>query len=90
MLEGELRAALARLDALRERATELKREVLPLAEAASTSALRSYAVGTVDLTAVLDAQDDLFQVQLRLARLVADYGARRAALGALLGEEWYR
>ena len=89
-LEGELRGQMARLDALRQRVAEVTGQVLPLAEAASSSALGTYGVGALDLTAVLDAQDDLFRVQLRLARLVADYGAQRAALSALLGEEWYR
>ena len=64
--------------------------MLPLAAAASQSALSAYATGATDLSAVLDVQDDLFQARLRLARLVMDYGAERAALAALLGEEWYR
>ncbi len=89
-LEGELRDQVAQLEATRRRIAELRDQVLPLAAAASASALRSYAAGAVELTAVLDAQDDLFQVQLELARLLANYGARRAALSGLLGEEWYR
>lgn len=89
-LESELRARLARLEAVRARIGELHEEVLPLAEAASASALASYSVGMVDLTMVLDAQDDLFQARLDLARLIAAYGAEGAALSALLGEEWYR
>lgn len=89
-LEAELRDRLARLSALRGRTRELRQQVLPLAEAASASALASYSVGKIDLTTVLDAQDDLFGAQLDLARLIADYAAQRAALNALLGEEWYR
>jgi outer membrane protein TolC len=89
-LEGELRGRMARLGALRGRVADVAGQVLPLAEATSSSALGTYGVGALDLTAALDAQDDLFRVQLRLARLVADYGAQRAALSALLGEEWYR
>lgn len=88
-LEAELRDRVAQLEALRRRIGELGGEVLPLAEAASGSALRSYSVGAVELTAVLDSQDELFEVRLELARLIAEYGARRAALSALLGEEWY-
>lgn len=89
-LEGELRAQVARLDALRARIAQLREHVLQLAAAASESALRSYSVGVVDLTTVLEAQDDLFLAQLDLARLTADYGAQRAGLNALVGEEWYR
>lgn len=89
-LEAALEARVARLTGLRERIEEVSERVLPLAEAASFSALRSYGVGVVELTAALETQDELFQVELDLARLLADYGAQRAALSALLGEEWYR
>lgn len=89
-LEGELQALVARLGARRARVRQLRDEVLPLAEAASESALASYATGASDLTAVLEAQDDLFEARLQLARLVTDFSAERAALSALLGEEWYR
>jgi len=89
-ITGDLRAGVARLRGLRSRVGELRREVLPLAAAASESALSAYTAGATDLSAVLDAQDDLFRARLRLARLVMDYGAERAALAALLGEEWYR
>lgn len=89
-LMGELRARASRLLALDAQVRVLGREVLPLAAAASESALSAYATGETELTAVLDAQDDLFQARLRLARLVMNYAAERAALAALLGEEWYR
>lgn len=89
-LLGDLRSRVARLQALRSRVADLQSEVLPLAEAASGSALSAYAAGTTDLSAVLDAQDDLLQARLRFARLLMDYGHERAALAALLGEEWYR
>jgi outer membrane protein TolC len=89
-LEATLAAQIARLTGLRERIEEVSGRVLPLAEAASFSALRSYGVGTVELTAALETQDELFRVELDFARLLADYGAQRAALSALLGEEWYR
>lgn len=89
-LEAALRDRLARLTALRRRTQELREQVLPLADAASASALTSYSVGRIDLTTVLDAQDDLYAAQLDLARLIAAYATERAALNALLGEEWYR
>ncbi|MDX1393472.1 MAG: TolC family protein [Gemmatimonadota bacterium] len=89
-LGGEVRARRARLDALRGRVQVLRDEVLPLAAAASESGLASYATGETDLTTVLAAQDELFEARLQLARLVAGFGAERAALAALLGEEWYR
>lgn len=89
-LEAALEAQVASLTGLHERIGEMSEHVLPLAEAASFSALRSYGVGVVELTAALETQDELFQVELELARLLADYGAQRAALSALLGEEWYR
>lgn len=89
-LEAALAAQVASLTGLRERIEEVSERVLPLAEAASFSALRSYGVGVVELTAALETQDELFQVELEFARLLSDYGAQRAALSALLGEEWYR
>lgn len=87
---GELRAVTADLRALQERIRQTADEILPLAEAASASALQHYQVGAVEFTAVLDAQDDLFNAQLKLARLIADYGSARAKLAALVGEEWYQ
>ncbi len=89
-LEAELRDRTARLRALQGRIREHREQVLPLAHAASASALASYAVGRVDLSTVLDAQDELFEAHLNVARLIAAYGKERAALSALLGEEWYR
>ncbi len=87
---GELLSSLAALRALRDRIQQTDEEILPLADAASASALQRYRVGAVSFTTVLDTQDELFDAQLRLARLVADYAAARARLGALVGEEWYR
>ncbi len=52
-----------------------------------TAKERSCAVG---FTTVLDTQDDLFRAQLRLAQLISDYGADRAQLAAVVGEEWYK
>ena len=89
-LTGELGAAAADLAALRDRILQTADEILPLAEAASASALQRYQVGAIEFTAVLDAQDDLFRAQLRLARLIAGYGAAWGDLAALIGEEWYR
>lgn len=87
---GELAAVLAELEALRARIAVTRDEILPLARAASASALQRYQVGAVEFTAVLDTQDDLFRAQLELARLIADYGTARAQLAELVGEEWYR
>lgn len=87
---GELVSSLAALRALQDRIQQTDEEILPLADAASTSALQRYRVGAVSFTTVLDTQDELFDAQLRLARLIADYGAARAQLAALIGEEWYR
>jgi len=89
-LEGELAAESAELRALAARIDLTENEILPLADGAAASALARYRVGGVEFTAVLDTQDDVFRAELRLARLVADYGAARARLAALLGEEWYR
>ena len=89
-LTGELQSALADLRALQLRIAQMSDEILPLAAAASTSALQRYQVGAVGFTTVLDTQDDLFRAQLRLAQLISDYGADRAQLAALVGEEWYK
>jgi outer membrane protein TolC len=89
-LTGELQDRLAKLVALQARTGQIADEIIPLAGAASTSALQRYQVGAVEFTTVLDTQDDIFDAQLRLARLIAEYGAARAYLAALVGEEWYR
>ena len=89
-LTGDLRSETADVDALRSRVRQTSDAILPLARTASVSALQSYEVGAVEFTAVLDTQDELYRAELRLARLVADYGGARAQLAALVGEEWYR
>ena len=89
-LTAEVDATVADLEALRDRVLQTADEIVPLAEAASASALQRYRVGALEFSAVLDAQDDLFRAQLRLARLIADYGAGWGDLAALMGEEWYR
>ena len=89
-LGAELEAIAADLEALRLRVLQTADEIIPLAEAASASALQRYQVGALEFGAVLDAQDDLFRAQFRLARLIADYGAAWGDLAALIGEEWYR
>ena len=87
---GKLRELLADLLALKARTGHTADEIIPLAEAASVSALQRYQVGAVQFTTVLDTQDDMFGAQLRLAQLIANYGTARARLAALVGEEWYR
>lgn len=89
-LTGEVVSSVASLEALRLRIQQTDAEIIPLAEAASTSALQRYRVGAVSFTTVLETQDDLFNAQLRLARLIADYGTARARLAALTGEGWYQ
>jgi outer membrane protein TolC len=89
-LEAEVVSVRAELEAVRDRITFTANEIVPLAEAASASALQRYQVGALEFTAVLDSQDDLFRARLNLARLIADYGTARAQLAALVGEEWYR
>ena len=89
-LTGELQDRFADLVSLQGRTVQTADEIIPLAGAASTSALQRYQVGAVEFTTVLDTQDDMFGAQLRLARLIAEYGTVRAHLAALVGEEWYR
>lgn len=89
-LGADVEAMAAELGALHQRVLQTADEIIPLAEAASASALQRYQVGAVEFSAVLDAQDDLFRAQLRLARLIADYGAQWGDLAALIGQEWYR
>jgi len=89
-LAAEVQAIAANLEALRLRVLQTADEIIPLAEAASASALQRYQVGALEFSAVLDAQDDLFRAQLRLAGLIAGYGAAWGDLAALIGQEWYR
>lgn len=89
-LVGRLQAESAQLTSLRERLSLSAEQIVPLAEAASTSALQRYQVGAVEFSAVLDTEDDAYRARLSQARLLADYGVARARLAALTGEEWYR
>lgn len=89
-IEGEVIALVARLEALQLRITRVEEELLPLARAASSSALQQYRIGGTDITTVLAAQDDAWRAELQLNALVAEYFAGRARLAYLLGEEWYQ
>ncbi|GEM_PF-1710338 len=89
-IEGETLTLHARLEALQRRIRRVEEELLPLARAASVSALQQYRIGGTDITAVLAAQDDAWRAELQLNALVADYFAGRARLAYLLGEEWYQ
>lgn len=89
-LGGLLRDQLSAIASLQQRVHQTSVQILPLAVATTASALERYAVGDVELTALLETQDDLFETRLELARLVAEYGAARANLASLIGEEWYR
>jgi outer membrane protein TolC len=85
-----VRTRVADLEASRLRARQITAETAPLATAAAASALQQYRTGAVEFTSVLETQDELFRVQLDLARIVSHFGTRRAELAALTGEEWYR
>ncbi len=89
-LAASITSAHAEVDAFQDRVRQTTDEIVPLAEAASSSALQRYQVGAVEFTSVLDTQDALFRAQLDLARLIADYASARARLAALVGEEWYK
>ena len=90
LLIAEVRARLADLEASQLRAQRITAEIVPLATAASASALQRYRAGEVDFTSVLETQDELYRVQLDLARVVSRFGTQRADLAAMTGEEWYR
>jgi outer membrane protein TolC len=90
LVTAEVRTRLADLEASRLRAQQIATETVPLATATAASALQQYRAGAVDFTSVLETQDELFRVQLDLARVVSQFGTRRAELAALTGEEWYR
>ncbi len=89
-LNTEVDVTVVDLTSLRDRVLLTADEILPLAEAASASALQRYKVGALEFSTVLTAQDDLFGAQLRLAQLLADYSTTWADLTALIGREWYR
>lgn len=89
-LEARVRSLHAELASLRIRIERFGSEIVPVAEAANASAMGRYRVGGTDFATVLDTQDDLDDARLSLALLVAEYGARRAEMAGLIGEEWYR
>ena len=90
LLLAEVRTRLADLEASKLRAQQIAAEIVPLATAATASALQQYRAGEVDFTSVLETQDELYRVQLDLAHVVSRFGTQRAELAALTGEEWYR
>lgn len=89
-LRGDLQSLAARIEGLQRRISRVDQQLIPLARAASTSALQQYRTGMTDLTAVLEAQDDQYEADRQLAGLVAAFLTARSRLAALLGEEWYQ
>lgn len=84
-LQADVAAAAERLRASRQQALLLAEEALPVAQAASDTALKGYELGKFALADVLDAQRSL--LQLRRQQLQAHTEAHRAAaeLDRLLG-----
>jgi outer membrane protein TolC len=85
---GMLAETLAEVGRARRLGALYRNTILPQAEAAVTSALGSYRVGTVDFMTVLDNQMTVNRYRLDALALVADEVKALARLEALTAHAW--
>ena len=85
-LASEVLLARERLDAAREEADALLREVLPGAQSAYDAATRGFELGKFNFLEVLDAQRTLFQAKSQTLRAIAEAHRAAAEIERLLGD----
>lgn len=84
---AEAKATVARLDAARDEALALQKDILPTAEQALRETERGYQRGLFSLLDVLSAQQSLFGLRRDFLETAAHARELRADLDALLGRE---
>jgi len=85
MVEGEAAAAVARLQAARDRQDALTRDVLPRARMAIDPAVAGYTAGQLPLVSVIEAVQALWMVQADLIAADTDVGLAWARFGRAIG-----
>lgn len=84
---AEAKATVARLDAARDEALALQKDILPTAEQALRETERGYQRGLFSLLDVLSAQQSLFELRRDFLETAAHAHELRADLDVLLGRE---
>jgi len=84
-IEGALGEALAKLHAARATDALLRREAMPQARAGFQSVLATYSQGKGELTAAIEAEHRMHDVELRLLQAQFDEQTELAAIERLIG-----
>jgi outer membrane protein TolC len=84
-LQGNFGSILSQVTSLEERITLFEEGLLPQAHQNFESALASYQVNEIDFINVIDAQDQLFKIEMNLYQLKIDYLKQIAELEFLIG-----
>ncbi|OGU54588.1 MAG: hypothetical protein A2V66_02360 [Ignavibacteria bacterium RBG_13_36_8] len=85
MLRSSFGASIAKLRSIEQRIQLTEEGLIPQARQNFTSALSSYQVGKIDFINVIDAQKNLFDVEIKLYDLKTEYLKEVAALEFLVG-----
>jgi outer membrane protein TolC len=84
-IEGALGESLAKLHAARATEALLQQEAMPQARATYQTVLASYSQGKGDLTAAIEAEHQIHDVELRLLQVQLDEQVELAAIERLIG-----
>ena len=85
MIEGDAAAAVARVQAARDRLTAINTDVLPRARLAIDPAVAGYTAGRLPLVSVIEAIQALWLVQADLITAETELGLAWARLGRAIG-----
>jgi len=87
-LRAEISMTLVQFQDAERRMTRLRDSLIPQAEQALTAVRQGYADGRVDFMGLIDAHRTLLDLQLMLARAVADREIALADIGCCVGLIW--
>jgi outer membrane protein TolC len=86
-LRAEVARLVSEIDRNRTQLALYQKAIIPQSSAATSSALASYQAGSVDIIAVLDAENMRFSYQLAYDRALSDFAINIAKLEQLVGTE---